>query len=76
MKEVETKEEELLQMPGRGDLDFTPILAALKSIQYQGMTEIFMHPVPRGIPILQSTAEVTTEINRARDYLTQCLAKG
>jgi len=63
------KEEELLQMPGRGNLDFTPILAALKSIQYQGMTEIFMHPVPRGIPILPTAAEVTQEVNRARTYL-------
>lgn len=63
------KEEELLQMPGRGDLDFTPILAALKSIQYRGLTEIFMHPVPRGIPILPTAKEVTKEINLARTYL-------
>lgn len=63
------KEEELLQMPGRGDLDFTPILAALKSIHYEGLTEIFMHPVPRGIPILPAAKEVTQEINRARTYL-------
>ena len=63
------KEQELLQLPGRGDLDFAPILAALKRIGYAGWTEIFMHPVPRGIPIMDTAAEVTAEINRARDYL-------
>ena len=63
------KEQELLQLPGRGSLDFAPILAALKKINYSGWTEIFMHPVPRGIPILDSTADVTDEINRARYYL-------
>ncbi len=69
------KEQELLQLPGRGQLDFVPLLAALKKIDYQGRTEIFMHPTPRGIPILESTDKVTAEINRARTYLTNCLAK-
>jgi len=69
------KSQELLQMPGRGELDFVPILAALKEIRYAGWTEIFMHPVPRGIPILPTAAETTKEINRARRYLTTCLAK-
>ncbi len=68
------KEQELLQMPGRGDLDFKPILAALAAIDYQGWTEIFMHPVPRGIPILETTAAVTAEINRARRYVANCVA--
>ena len=70
------KEQELLQMPGRGDLDFTPIVRALKQINYTGYTSIFMHPVPRGIPILPSAAETTTEINRGRTYLEKHLAKG
>ncbi len=65
------KEQELMQMPGRGTLDFTPILSALKKINYSGWTEIFMHPVPRGIPILDSIADVTDEINRARHYLDE-----
>jgi len=69
------KEQELLQLPGRGPLDFTPLLRALKRIDYQGFTEIFMHPVPRGIPILDTTTAVTDEINRARAYLEDCLAK-
>jgi sugar phosphate isomerase/epimerase len=67
------KEQELLQMPGRGELDFKPILSALAAIDYRGWTEIFMHPVPRGIPILETTEDVTAEINRAREYVTSCL---
>ncbi|MEO2032795.1 MAG: TIM barrel protein [Planctomycetaceae bacterium] len=67
------KEQELLQMPGRGPLDFGPIMTALKDIRYQGWTEVFMHPVPRGIPILETTTEVTEEINRSRRYLSECL---
>ena len=63
------KEQELLQMPGRGKLDFKPLLAALAEIQYAGWFEIFMHPVPRGIPILETPAQVTEEINRARKYI-------
>ena len=70
------KEQELMQMPGRGKLEFTPILAALRKIDYGGWTSIFMHPVPRGIPILPTAGEVTAEINRARAYLDGRLAKG
>ena len=66
------KEQELLQMPGRGSLDFTPIMAALDKIGYQGWVEPFMHPVPRGIPILEPLSAVTEEINRSRRYLEKC----
>ena len=69
------KEQELLQMPGRGKLDFALLLAALKEISYTGWTEIFMHPVPRGIPILDTTDAVTAEINRSRGYLQERLAE-
>jgi sugar phosphate isomerase/epimerase len=69
------KEQELMQMPGRGKLDFVPILSALKKINYQGWTEIFMHPVPRGVPILDTASAVTGEINRSRKYLDQCLTQ-
>lgn len=68
------KEEELQQMPGRGKLDFTPLLGALKAMNYQGFTQIFMHPTPRGIPILPTAAETTAEINLAKVYLEKCLA--
>jgi sugar phosphate isomerase/epimerase len=69
------KEQELMQLPHRGPLDWRPILAALKQINYAGRTEIFMHPVPRGIPILDTTAQVTAEINVARAYLEERLAE-
>lgn len=69
------KEQELLQLPGRGGLNFVPIVLALKQINYRGWTEVFMHPVPRGIPILSTAAQVTAEINRSCSYLEDCLAK-
>ncbi|MAT16698.1 MAG: xylose isomerase [Planctomyces sp.] len=69
------KEQEMLQMPGRGELDFTPILAALKKHHYAGFTEVFMHPVPRGIPILDTTEAITEAINESRAYLEECLKK-
>ncbi len=67
------KEEELKQMPGRGPLDFGPVMAALGKIRFAGPFEIFMHPVPRGIPILPTAAECTAEINRARAHLENLL---
>jgi len=69
------KEQELMQMPGRGNLDFTPSIAALKKIKYRGFTQIFMHPVPRGIPIMPTAKETTAEINRGRAYLESRLKK-
>jgi len=67
------KEQELLQLPGRGKLDFAPIVSALKALKYKGWTEIFMHPVPRGIPILPTAEQVTEQINESREYLEKCL---
>lgn len=67
------KEQELLQMPGRGKLNFAPLLEALAKIKFNGWTEIFMHPVPRGIPIHEETEKVTAEINRSRTYLEKLL---
>lgn len=69
------KQQELMQLPGRGEMDFMPIIAALKKINYDGWTEVFMHPVPRGISILPTAAKVTSEINNARNYLELCLWK-
>lgn len=68
-------EDQLLQLPGRGDLDFGPILAALKKVNFNGWTEIFMHPTPRGIPIRKTADLVTAEINRSRAYLDDLLSK-
>ena len=69
------KNEELLQMPGRGKLQFGPIVGALKKINYSGWSEIFMHPFPRGIPILDTVPEVSAEIIRSRKYLDQLVKK-
>lgn len=69
------KEQELLQLPGHGELDFEPLFAALREIDYHGWTEVFMHPVPRGIPILEPTSAVTDEINRSRAYISDILRR-
>lgn len=66
---------ELMQMPGQGTLDFAPIVSALAKINYRGYTEIFMHPTPRGIPILETADLVTSEINKSRQYLSRCIAR-
>lgn len=64
------KENEMMQLPGRGALDFGPLVAALREIDFKGWTSIFMHPYPRGIPIVEGgAAAVSEEINRARAYL-------
>ena len=63
------KDQELMQLPGRGQMDFRPILEALKEIQYTNLVEIFMHPVPRGIPILDDASGTTKTIQEARGYL-------
>jgi sugar phosphate isomerase/epimerase len=61
-------------MPGRGKLDWKPLLQALKAINFNGPTEIFMHPTPRGIPILPTAAETTAEIVRAKNYLDNLIS--
>ena len=70
------KEQEMRQMPGRGPLDFGPMLRSLREIGYAGWTEVFMHPVPRGVPILPTAAEVTAAIVESRAYLDAIVAKG
>jgi sugar phosphate isomerase/epimerase len=69
------KDEEMMQLPGRGTLDFAPLLGALRKINYRGWTSVFMHPTPRGIPILPTAGEVTDAVNQARKHLATCLAK-
>ena len=68
-----SKEIELWQLPGfGGGLDYRPIVKALADIRYAGLVEIFMHPTPRGIPILPTVAEITAAINRSRAYVENC----
>lgn len=72
-KQEMVKVEELKQMPGFGSLDYVPILAALRDIEFDGLAEIFMHPTPRGTPMLPTATEITQVINHSREYLTDCL---
>lgn len=68
------KEAELEQLPGRGPLDFQPVIAALKRINFQGWTEIFMHSYPRGTPMWEDPSAIVDELLRAKKYLESCLA--
>jgi len=72
-KEKLPKDDEMLQMPGRGQLDFAPLMRELAAMRFAGPVEIFMHPVPRGVPILESVAAITAEVNRARSHLLATL---
>lgn len=63
------------QLPGVGPLDFKPMFAALKRQRYRGWTSIFMHPTPRGSPMHPTVGAVTAELNRARAYLDQEIAR-
>ena len=64
---------EMQQLPGYGQLDFKPMFDALASFNYAGRTSIFMHPTPRGIPILPTAGEVTVAMNRSREYVESLL---
>ncbi|MBI1370698.1 MAG: TIM barrel protein [Planctomycetes bacterium] len=66
-------EDEHMQMPGNGPLDFKPLVQSLKKINFAGYTEIFMHPFPRGVPIRPTTDAITAEINTSRQYLDHCM---
>jgi len=67
--QAQPRAQEMLQMPGRGSLDFYPMIQSLAKINYSGWTEIFMHPFPRGRAILDTNREVTEEIIRSKEYL-------
>jgi sugar phosphate isomerase/epimerase len=70
------KEIEMQQMPGFGGaLDYRPIVKALREIGYRGLVEIFMHPTPRGVPILPSVGEISAAVNKSRRYIEDCLAQ-
>lgn len=70
----DAKESEMQQLPGfGGGLDYRPIVAALRDIRFTGLVEIFMHPTPRGIPILPTVDGVTAAVKRSRAYIDRCL---
>ncbi len=69
------KNMELEQLPGRGSLDYTPILQALRDIAFSGVAEIFMHPTPRGTPVLDSAEAITSTINDSRKYISKCISR-
>lgn len=69
------KEIELEQLPGRGTLDYVPIVQALRDIKFTGVAEIFMHPTPRGVPVLDTATAITDTINKSRQYIEKCIAK-
>lgn len=69
-----SKEIEMQQMPGFGGaLDYRPILKAMRDIRFAGVVSLFMHPTPRGVPILPTTAEVTAAVNKSRAFVEGCL---
>lgn len=71
-----SKEIEMQQMPGfGGELEYKPVLQALKDIKYDGYCEIFMHPVPRGIPILPTIEEISKAIIKSREYIERSLSE-
>lgn len=63
------KEKERLQLPGKGSLDFAPIVKSLQQIQFKGWTEVFMHSFPRGTALHDRPTDVTNEILLASKYL-------
>lgn len=74
-KKKMSAQDQLKQLPGYGKLDYVPILRAMRDIQFSGLAEIFGHPVPRGIPMLESADKITQAINTSRAYIDQCLKK-
>lgn len=62
---------ELNQLPGFGTLDYQPILRALREVGFTGWAEVFMHPTPRGAPILPTENEVAATINKSRAHTSR-----
>jgi len=74
-KEAVAKEIELEQMPGRGSLDYGPILAALVEVGFRGYAVPFMHPTPRGVPVLGTAGEITGLVRGSREHIERCLTE-
>ena len=73
-KKVE-KKIELQQLPGLGTLDYKPILRALREVQFSGWVDIFMHPTPRGVPILPSAKAITEVLGKSRAHIERIVAE-
>ncbi|MBA3699742.1 MAG: sugar phosphate isomerase/epimerase [Planctomycetes bacterium] len=70
------KEIELQQLPGfGGGLDYQPLIQALRDVHFTGWVELFMHPTPRGQPILPTIPEIRAVLAKARSYIDGCVAK-
>ncbi|MEY2600493.1 MAG: hypothetical protein RLZZ142_2752 [Verrucomicrobiota bacterium] len=70
------KEIELQQLPGMGgSLDYRPLLGALRAIRYTGLVELFMHPTPRGVPILPTVTEIREVLRKSRSAIDSLLPK-
>jgi sugar phosphate isomerase/epimerase len=68
------KEIEMQQMPGfGGTLDYRLVVKALRDIRFAGVVSLFMHPTPRGMPILPTAGEITAAVNKSRAYVEGCL---
>jgi sugar phosphate isomerase/epimerase len=68
------KEIEMQQMPGfGGSLDYHAVVKALRDIRFAGVVSLFMHPTPRGVPILPTAAEITAAVNKSRTFVENCL---
>ena len=67
--QAQPKQDERLQLPGRGSLDFTPLFRELIKGDYRGWIEIFMHPFPRGIPIAEEMQEVFDLLSESKSYV-------
>jgi len=75
MYKKSSKAIEMKQMPGYGGaLNYKSILSSLDHIEYRGYCEIFMHPVPRGIPILPKKEQVTDAILRSKNYINTLMS--
>ena len=74
-KQKVAKEIELQQLPGFGTLDYGPIVDALAGAGFNGWLEIFMHPTPRGIPIVDGGAPaVTAVVKKSRAHMDRLTA--
>jgi sugar phosphate isomerase/epimerase len=72
--DLETLWPELQQLPGRGPLDFGPILAALARQEYAGAVTLLVLPSRTEEAPVRPPEEVTGHVSEARRYLERCRA--